>query len=248
MILDNKIGTFLKTDYNIETNNTFTENHNYTYKLLALEPNKELVIKQDYQYFYPINSFDSFINFNIEDKKYQLFANQGLEVCAHRPVKLHSKKKTNLLYCGKNLHSEEKNNFETVLYKDFYNVSKPWGKELWLNGENKPLSFKKIIINEGFQTSLQYHNLKFETNLLINGKIEFYFSDTVASSFSNNKTLKKMIVNETSCMQIDSNNIHRIKALTNTVLFEVSTPHLDDVIRVSDDTNRTSGRIQSEHS
>ena len=48
-------------------------------------------------------------------------------------------------------------------------------------------------------------------------------------------------------MQIDYNNIHRIKANSQTTLFEVSTPHLDDVIRVSDDTNRVSGRIKSEH-
>ena len=36
-----------------------------------------------------------------------------------------------------------------------------------LNEEGKPLSFKKILINQGHQTSLQYHQYKCETNLLL---------------------------------------------------------------------------------
>jgi hypothetical protein len=41
--------------------------------------------------------------------------------------------------------------------------------------------------------------------------------------------------------------IHRIEAKTNIVLFEASTPHLNDVIRILDDTNREDGRINFEH-
>ena len=41
--------------------------------------------------------------------------------------------------------------------------------------------------------------------------------------------------------------VHRIEALTNIVLYEVSTLQVNDVIRISDDTKRTNGLIKSEH-
>ena len=41
--------------------------------------------------------------------------------------------------------------------------------------------------------------------------------------------------------------VHRLRAITDIMLYEVSTPHLDDVIRISDDQKRNNGRISSEH-
>lgn len=41
--------------------------------------------------------------------------------------------------------------------------------------------------------------------------------------------------------------LHRVEAITDIVLVEVSTPELDDVIRVADDFNRGNGRITAEH-
>jgi hypothetical protein len=41
--------------------------------------------------------------------------------------------------------------------------------------------------------------------------------------------------------------LHRIRALSNITLYEVSSPHLKDVVRVQDDTARMSGHIKSEH-
>jgi hypothetical protein len=38
-----------------------------------------------------------------------------------------------------------------------------------------------------------------------------------------------------------------VVAITDVVLMEVSTPHVDDVVRIEDDTNRPDGRIESEH-
>jgi len=40
---------------------------------------------------------------------------------------------------------------------------------------------------------------------------------------------------------------HRIIAITDIILQEVSTPEVDDVIRIEDDNNRQDGRIDSEH-
>jgi len=41
--------------------------------------------------------------------------------------------------------------------------------------------------------------------------------------------------------------LHRLEALTNILLYETSTPHLDDVVRVADDSMRPHGRIEQEH-
>ena len=44
-----------------------------------------------------------------------------------------------------------------------------------------------------------------------------------------------------------TNSIHRIRSNSNITLYEISTPEIDDVIRISDDTNRKSGKIFGEH-
>ena len=41
--------------------------------------------------------------------------------------------------------------------------------------------------------------------------------------------------------------LHRVRAITNITMLEVSTPYLDDVIRVQDDRGRPNGKIESEH-
>jgi len=42
-------------------------------------------------------------------------------------------------------------------------------------------------------------------------------------------------------------SVHRLQALTDILLCEVSTPELDDVVRISDDSGRQDGRVESEH-
>jgi hypothetical protein len=41
--------------------------------------------------------------------------------------------------------------------------------------------------------------------------------------------------------------LHRLEAITDILLYETSTPHLDDVVRVTDDSKRPNGRIEQEH-
>jgi hypothetical protein len=42
--------------------------------------------------------------------------------------------------------------------------------------------------------------------------------------------------------------LHRLEAISDVLLYETSTPHLDDVVRVTDDSKRPHGRIEKEHS
>ena len=133
--------------------------------------------------------------------------------------------------------------------ENLYKVNKPWGYELWINGRHKNYAFKKIFIKKKFQTSLQFHKYKTETNLLFSGEAYLIYKKNILKK---NLNVTKMDLGFKSLRSISSikvkpNTIHRIKAKSNIILFEVSTPHLDDVIRISDDAYRPSGLIKSEH-
>lgn len=123
-------------------------------------------------------------------------------------------------------------------------VEKPWGEELWINGRHPTYAFKRIVLHAGNRTSLQYHEFKRETNLLFEGQARLHF-DTVAGGHDG--PYKSEPIESIGVIDVTPGILHRIEAVTDVTLFEVSTPHLDDVIRVSDDSNRADGLIASEH-
>ena len=118
-------------------------------------------------------------------------------------------------------------------------VSKPWGKEEWI-AYNDLYVLKIITLNKGYRTSLQYHNQKHETNYVDRGRIVCWLEDEDGS-------IQKIEMKPGSIIEVVPGKVHRVEALEDTRLIEVSTPHLDDVIRVEDDFGRGHGRIVSEH-
>lgn len=150
---------------------------------------------------------------------------------------------------GKKRNLNNKKKISIQAKSEIYKVNKPWGYELWLTGKNnKNFCFKKIFLKKGFKTSLQYHNFKEETNFLYDGKIKLHYYSKYFNkkNFDRNHILTKNL-NYFSVIKVTPPIIHRIESLEDTELYEVSTPHLDDVIRIQDETNRTDGRIESEH-
>lgn len=127
-------------------------------------------------------------------------------------------------------------------------VLKPWGKEVWINfykdekigDETKKYIMKKLYINKGTRTSFQYHEKKIETNFLIKGSVEAWFEDKKGH-------IDIKILKSGSIWSIQPFIKHRIVTLEDVILIESSTPEVDDVIRIEDDTLRGNGRIQSEH-
>jgi len=127
-------------------------------------------------------------------------------------------------------------------------VVKPWGREIWLNyrsseavgDEEKRYVMKKLYIKKGTKTSFQYHKYKMETNYLLEGSVEAWFEYEPGKI--DVKTLTAGAV-----WTIPTNVKHRIITLDDIVLIEASSPEVDDVIRIEDDTLRGDGRIQSEH-
>ena len=118
-------------------------------------------------------------------------------------------------------------------------VTKPWGREVWLE-LNEKYCYKRIYIKPGHQTSLQYHKEKLETNYIIKGKAEVWLENEYGE-------IEKKVMEAGEFFTIKPPKKHRIRALTDVIIQEVSTPEVDDVIRLQDDSGRGHGRIESEH-
>ena len=88
-----------------------------------------------------------------------------------------------------------------------------------------------IHVNAGHALSLQYHNLKDETIYLHSGKLlfEIQVGDTL--------TKREMLPGER--VHITPGTIHRMTAIDDSDIFEVSTPELHDVVRLEDRYGRT---------
>ncbi len=120
-------------------------------------------------------------------------------------------------------------------------VRKGWGEERWLVTDRAPFGFKVIHIRAGGRTSLQYHEHKEEANLIVRGAGILYCADRADDEVVT-RTLSPGDV-----VHVRPGAVHRIEATADLTLVEVSTPELDDVIRLSDDFGRGDGRISAEH-
>jgi len=118
-------------------------------------------------------------------------------------------------------------------------ITKPWGKEEWLelNGE---YCYKRIYVNAGTRTSFQYHEKKLETTYIVSGRAEIWLEN-------DREEIEKKIMGPNDFYTVVPPKKHRVIALTDLVFMEVSTPEVDDVIRIEDDMNRPDGKIDSEY-
>lgn len=118
-------------------------------------------------------------------------------------------------------------------------VVKPWGKEVWLE-LNDRYCYKRIYMNAGNRSSFQYHVRKRETNYIISGEAEIWLENDEG-------VVEKLRMAVNDFFNVAPPRKHRVIAITDLVLQEVSTPEVDDVIRIEDDANRPDGKIESEH-
>ncbi|OGJ46607.1 hypothetical protein A2229_05160 [Candidatus Peregrinibacteria bacterium RIFOXYA2_FULL_33_7] len=107
---------------------------------------------------------------------------------------------------------------------------KPWGKEIWFAHTDK-YAGKILILKKGHRYSLQYHEKKQETQYLLKGKIKF-------SIGKDQNNLQEIILNPGDKIDVTPPIIHRAEALEDSEIFEVSTPELDDVVKLDDDYGR----------
>jgi mannose-6-phosphate isomerase len=104
-------------------------------------------------------------------------------------------------------------------------VSKPWGHEtIWAQSDR--YVGKILHINAGHELSVQYHNKKDETVHLLSGEIAY--------RVKNGETLEDVRLKVGESFRITPGTVHQMVALTDCDVLEVSTPELDDVVRLSD--------------
>jgi mannose-6-phosphate isomerase len=111
-------------------------------------------------------------------------------------------------------------------------VEKPWGYELIWATTNLYCG-KLLFIRAGEQLSLQFHREKDETIYVHEGRLEFEIgedSDAVASQ----------VVGPGTAFHLRPGTLHRMRALEDSLLLEVSTSQLDDVVRLEDRYGRAS--------
>ncbi len=112
-------------------------------------------------------------------------------------------------------------------------VEKPWGHELiW--AKTKDYVGKILHIKKGHRLSLQYHRQKEETILLYSGKMTFVFEDEAGN-------LEEIPLTAGEAHHIPVGKKHRMIAVEDCEVFEVSTPQLDDVVRLEDGYGRVPG-------
>ena len=105
------------------------------------------------------------------------------------------------------------------------------------------------VLSGGYKTSLQYHRHKQETNVLFIGTAKLHYQSNIAVKIDSvsPEDISTLTLNPLSIIDVVPFTLHRLEAITDILLYEVSTPHLDDVIRISDDSGRPNGRINQEH-
>ena len=112
-------------------------------------------------------------------------------------------------------------------------VEKPWGYELHWARTDRYVG-KLIHVNAGHALSLQYHNIKDETIYLHSGRLLFEMQE------GPELIAREMLPCER--VHITPKTIHRMTAIEDSDIFEVSTPELDDVVRLQDRYGREDRR------
>ena len=106
-------------------------------------------------------------------------------------------------------------------------VEKPWGWELiWAESEH--YVGKLLFVEAGNALSLQFHNVKDETVYVHEGKVQWEIGEPGAT------VLETEVVGPGTSFRITPGTIHRMTAVEDTLMLEVSTPHLGDVVRLED--------------
>jgi mannose-6-phosphate isomerase-like protein (cupin superfamily) len=110
---------------------------------------------------------------------------------------------------------------------DVRRVDKPWGHELiWALTD--VYCGKVLFVKGGHSLSLQFHREKDESWLVQSGRARLELGDAGES------ILKEEIVGPGAAFRYRPGTVHRVTALEDTTILEVSTPHLDDVVRLED--------------
>ena len=106
-------------------------------------------------------------------------------------------------------------------------VEKPWGWELiWAHAE--AYVGKILFVRAGESLSLQFHREKDESWYVESGRARLELGAV------GQEALDEEVVIAGACFRYRPGTVHRVTAIEDTTIIEVSTPHLDDVVRLED--------------
>ena len=109
-------------------------------------------------------------------------------------------------------------------------VDKPWGYELIWAQTDRYVG-KVLVIETGKRLSLQRHEIKDESVLVRSGRLRLYLEDDEG-------VVREHELGPGEAARVATGRVHRFEAIERCELIEVSTPELDDVIRLQDDFGR----------
>jgi len=106
-------------------------------------------------------------------------------------------------------------------------VEKPWGHELiW--AESEQYVGKVLFVEAGESLSLQFHRVKDESWLIQTGRVKLELGSAGGAM------LEEEVVGAGATFRFRPGTVHRVTAIEDTTILEVSTPQLDDVVRLED--------------
>jgi mannose-6-phosphate isomerase len=106
-------------------------------------------------------------------------------------------------------------------------VDKPWGHELiWAEAEQ--YVGKVLFVKAGESLSLQFHRVKDESWLVREGRAKLELGS------AGDAVLREEVIAPGSCFRFRPGTVHRVTAIEDTTILEVSTPDLEDVVRLED--------------
>jgi mannose-6-phosphate isomerase len=110
---------------------------------------------------------------------------------------------------------------------DVRKVEKPWGHELiW--AVTDIYVGKVLFVKAGHSLSLQFHRQKDESWFVQSGRAKLELGEAGKS------VLKEEVIAAGAAFHYPPGTVHRVTAIEDTTILEVSTPHLDDVVRLED--------------
>jgi quercetin dioxygenase-like cupin family protein len=107
-------------------------------------------------------------------------------------------------------------------------VEKPWGHEVWWARTERYVG-KLLHVKKGESLSLQYHRVKDETILVQSGRLLF---ETRPADETGD--LNRLEMGPGDAFHITPGTVHRMTGIEDCDIVEVSTPELDDVVRIED--------------
>jgi mannose-6-phosphate isomerase len=131
--------------------------------------------------------------------------------------------------CGVGLHAVDSPNLETLdrWAVEVRRVEKPWGHELiWALTD--VYCGKVLFVKAGHSLSLQFHRAKDESWLVQDGRAKLELGD------AGETVLRAEVVGPGAAFHYVPGTVHRVTAIEDTTILEVSTPQIDDVVRLED--------------